>query len=88
MVCVLTAAYFRHAESHYRKNGKPMSEVGMIKKAVGPLCRLYGETPAAKFGPLALKAVRQEFVNAGICRNEVNRRTRLIVRMFKSTTVA
>lgn len=79
----LADAYFRHAESHYRENGKPTSEVGMIKKAMGPLCRLYGDTPAATFGPLALKAVRQEFVEAGMCRNKVNRPTRLIVRMFR-----
>jgi integrase len=53
---------------------------------MGPLRKLYGDTPAGKFGPLALKAVRQRFIDAGLCRNEVNRRTRLIVRMFKWAT--
>jgi site-specific recombinase XerD len=82
-ICELIAAYFRHAERHYRKNGEETSEVKTIKLAMRPLRLLYGDVPAKDFGPLALKVVRQEFIQAGLCRNEVNRRTRLIVRMFK-----
>jgi integrase len=82
-ICELIAAYFSHAESRYRKNGQATSQVDLVKSAMGPLRRLYGDVPAKDFGPKALKAVRQEFIKAGLCRNEVNRRTRLIVRMFK-----
>jgi hypothetical protein len=32
---------------------------------------------------LQLKAVRQAMVDGGLCRNEINRRVRLIVRAFK-----
>jgi integrase len=83
VIAELIRDYWRHAEVYYRKNGEPTTEVGMIKLATTPLRRLYGDTPARDFGPLALKAVRQEFVKAGLCRNEINRRTRLIIRMFK-----
>jgi hypothetical protein len=79
----LILAYLRHAEGYYVKNGEPRSEVGMIKLAARPLRHLYGDTAAKDFGPLALKTVRQNFIKANLCRNEVNRRTRLIVRMFK-----
>lgn len=79
----LIRAYWRHAEVYYRKNGQPTREVGMIKLAMQPLGRLYGDTPAKDFGPLQLKAIRQAMIETDICRNEVNRRVRLIVRAFK-----
>jgi integrase len=79
----LILAYWGYAQSYYVKNGEPTSEVGLIKLAMRPLRQLYGDTLAKDFGPLALKTVRQEYIKANLCRNEVNRRTRLIVRMFK-----
>jgi integrase len=82
-IAELILAYWEHARSYYTKNGKPTSEVDLIKLAVRPLHRLYGDTVARDFGPLALKTVRQEFIKSNLCRNEVNRRTRLIVQMFK-----
>src|SRR5215467_4576570 len=48
-----------------------------------PWDRSTGSTATLPPGPAALKAVRRRFIDAGLCRNEVNRRTRLIVRMFK-----
>jgi integrase len=76
-------AYLRHAEGYYVKNGRPTSEVRNIKLALRPLRARYGHTPAIAFGPLALKAVRQAMVESGLCRNEVNKRTRHVVRMFR-----
>ncbi|MDB5350168.1 MAG: site-specific tyrosine recombinase XerC [Planctomycetota bacterium] len=76
-------AYVRHAETYYTKNGKPTSEVGNIKLALRPLRKLYGPTPARDFGPLSLKAVRNAMIESGICRNEVNKRVRHVLRMFK-----
>jgi integrase len=82
-VVELARDYWAFAQGYYRKNGQPTSEVGMIKLALGPLRRLYGDTPARDFGPRSLKAVRQQFQEGGLCRGEINRRTQLIVRMFK-----
>ena len=56
---------------------------GNIRLALKPLKQLYGHTLAAEFGPLALKAVRQACVDAGLCRAEINKRTRRVVRLFK-----
>jgi integrase len=44
---------------------------------------LYGHTPAASFGPLALKAVRERFVAAGGCRRSVNQQIERVRRIFK-----
>src|SRR5262249_38697278 len=48
-----------------------------------PLRLQYGTTLARDFGPLALKGVRQAMISAGLCRTEVNRRCRIVVRCFK-----
>ena len=56
------------ADAYYVKNGKPTVEPGNIRLALRPLRQLYGHTPAREFGPLALKAVRQAMIDAGLCR--------------------
>jgi integrase len=78
----LALAYTRFADGYYRKNGKPTSEVRDICLSIRPLRTLFGTLPARDFGPLHLKAVRQAFIDGGLCRNEVNKRTRRIVRLF------
>lgn len=79
----LILAYVIFAAGYYRKGGEPTREIDNIKYALRPLRKLYGETPAADFGPLALKAIRNQYIDAGLCRTEVNRRTRHVVRMFR-----
>jgi hypothetical protein len=69
----LILAFLNHAQTYYVKNGKPTSEQGNIKLALRPLRRLYGNTSAKDFGPLALKAVRQAMIDAGLCRRSINR---------------
>jgi integrase len=81
-VVELMVAYLRHVDAYYVKDGRPTSEPATIRLALGPLDALYGHTPARDFGPLALKAVREAYVAAGLCRTEVNRRTRHVVRFF------
>jgi integrase len=76
-------AYLTHADSYYVKNGKPTTEPVNIRLALRPLRRLYGDTMAREFGPTRLKAVRQDMVATGLCRNEVNKRVRHILRAFK-----
>jgi integrase len=76
-------AYLHHADAYYVKNGKPTTEPVNIRSAIRPLRQLYGHTPVREFGPLRLKAVRQAMADAGLCRNEINKRVRIIVRSFK-----
>lgn len=79
----LLLAYLLHAEGYYRKDGKPTRELENIRHAVRPLRRLYGHTLARDFGPLALKSLRASMVEAGLCRNEVNKRIGKIARVFR-----
>jgi hypothetical protein len=78
----LLLAFVEWAERYYRKGGRETGEVMNIKYAVRCLRKLYGTTAARAFGPLQLKTVRQAIMDTGICRNEVNRRVRIIVRAF------
>lgn len=77
-------AFLRHAEKHYRRpDGTQTQEVGEFKRVASHLRRLYGHTPIVEFGPLALKAVREQFLAAGWCRNVVNARTNRIRHILK-----
>jgi integrase len=76
--------FWDHVERHYRlPDGTPTSEQNNFKYAIRALRELYGYTLAAQFGPLSLKTVRQRFVDSGLCRSEVNRRTQKIRQAFK-----
>ncbi|MBY0512608.1 MAG: site-specific integrase [Gemmataceae bacterium] len=80
----LLLAYLDHAERHYRRaDGRPSDEVRQVKAAGRVVRELYGLTPAAEFGPLALKAVRERFVAAGWGRKTVNARVERVRRAFK-----
>jgi hypothetical protein len=79
----LLVAYLDFADGYYRKNGQPTSEPESIRVTIRCLRRLYGHTLAREFGPLALKAIRQGMIDEGLCRNEVNKRTGRLVRLFK-----
>jgi integrase len=76
-------AYLRHADAYYVKNGRPTKEPVNIRLALRPLRKLYGHTAARDFGPLALKAVRRMMIDSDLCRTEVNKRVRHVVRAFK-----
>jgi integrase len=61
--------FWPHVEQHYRRpDGTPTSEVEDYKHSLRPVKRLYGDMPAKDFGPLALKAVRQEMVRQPVTR--------------------
>lgn len=98
-VLEIMRAYKAHAETYYRKrDGSQTSEYGGVCHALKPLCRLYGETPAAEFGPIALEVVRAamldgRWMNAkekahpsfvgGWCRNLTNQNVGRILRAFR-----
>ena len=80
----LAAGFMRHAERYYRApNGKETSEVANFNPIMRRLKTLYGRTRAADFGPLALKAVRQQMIDARLARATVNKGVNRIRRVFK-----
>ena len=78
-VAELCQAYKRYAESYYLHGGM----LDNIAAAMRTLRLRYGDTSAVEFGPLALKAVRLQFVDEGKARSYCNRLTDLIRRAFK-----
>lgn len=79
----LILRFIKWAEGYYVKNGKPTSEMGIVRVTMRFLKEHYGRTPANEFSPLKLKALREEFVRHGYCRRECNRRAQLIARMYR-----
>jgi integrase len=81
---LILAFWTRYAEQHYRlADGTPTGELGNYSDSLRPFRHLYGTTSAADFGPLALKAVRQTMIDAGLARSTINQRVGRIVRLFK-----
>ena len=78
----LMAAYKRHAEAYYRKNGKVTNEVTAILSAIKFAGELYGREPVGDFGPLKLQSIQQAMIRAGWCRNNINKQVGRVVRMF------
>ncbi len=80
----LLLAFLAHAEKHYRRaDGTLTDQFDEYKNTAKPLHSLYGPSAAADFGPLALKTVRQAFIDAGNCRTLINNRVGKIKRVFK-----
>jgi hypothetical protein len=79
----LCARYWKFAKLYYRKNGQCTKVTPGIKCALKYIRDRYGRTLAIEFGPLALKAIRQQMVDDGSSRNYVNDHIDRIKRMFK-----
>ena len=82
-VVEILARYKKFAKAYYRKDGKSTGEWEYVESATTPLLELYGRTPVRDFGPLALKAVRQKMIDAGLTRQGVNARINRIKRVFR-----
>jgi hypothetical protein len=65
------------------KDGEPTSELSSLKVSLKALRKLYGSTPAAAFGPLKLKTLREQAVREGLSRGGANRRAAHVKRVFK-----
>ena len=82
-VVELIAAYWNHAQSYHATPGGHPAELQHFKVALRELRRTYGATQVVDFGPLAMKAVREQFVALGWSRNYVNDQTGRLKRVFK-----
>lgn len=71
-VAELVLAYWRHAEGYYVKAGRPTHTALNIRNVLRRLRVRYGPTPAADFGPRALKDLRQAMVEESLSRRTVN----------------
>ena len=80
----LLLAFLGHCEAYYRRpDGSPTSEPRTYRLALRVVQQLFGPTPAAEFGPLALKAVRQRMADLGWSRGVVNQSVGRVRRCWK-----
>lgn len=82
-IAELLAAYNSHAQRHYRKIGKPSREYLCVRAVLRRIRRLYGNTLASEFGPLALKSLRQQMIDDGLARSTINMNVARIKRMYR-----
>ena len=80
----MAARFWVHAEQYYRTltDGR-VKELEQFRLAFRPLVEIYALTPASKFGPRALKAVRQKMIDAGWCRPYINKQLNRIRHIFR-----
>jgi integrase len=80
----LMLAYVEHSTKHYvDRDSNPTNEQMLVKIVSRNTREVYGDLPAAEFGPLALKAVRQKFIDLGWCRKTVNQQVERLRRIFR-----
>ena len=58
-------------------------ELEQFRLALRPLNDLYANTPAAEFGPRALKTVQQRMIEIGWCRPYINKQVNRIRHLFR-----
>ncbi|WP_417737272.1 tyrosine-type recombinase/integrase [Rosistilla oblonga] len=83
LVKEILAAFWRHAKNWYVKDGKPTSELAGYRILMRDVKALYGDRPAADFGPLAFKAVRQRWIDRGLVRTGINKNAGRLKQIFK-----
>ncbi|MEO2008021.1 MAG: site-specific integrase [Pirellulaceae bacterium] len=76
------AAFRRHAQQYYRKNGIVTREAELIDEALKFL-RPFDRTIAGEFGPKRLKRVRETMIEAGLCRSHINKQVSRVRRMMR-----
>ena len=83
-VATLVERHRNWARGHYVDgDGRPSSGLGPVEAAGTAVIALYGPTPAASFGPVALRAVRQWLIAKGLSRSVVNQRLSCVKRIFR-----
>lgn len=80
----LTDRYWEHAKVYYRDpTGQQTSSLFRVKTAIDTALTMYRDTPAVQFGPNALRAVRQVWIDRGIGISTINGYTSAMKLMFK-----
>lgn len=83
-VAEVLATYKRECKRRYRgADGNLPTDFAAIERALKTAGKLYGHVRAVEFGPLALRAVRDDFVRDKLSRSYVNRLVWRIKRAFE-----
>jgi integrase len=80
----LILAYWRFAEEYYGfAADKERGDAACLRAALAVIRKQYGPTRALDFGPLALKACREQMVKQGWSRSYINAQVDRVRRMFR-----
>lgn len=81
------AGYWLYAEKYYGYDLDPKrGDCCNLKSTMAIVRGIYGDTKAADFGPLDLRAVQGEMIRRKWCRNLVNQQTGRIKQIFRWAT--
>lgn len=82
-VAEVLLAFWRFAQTWYVKNGEPTNEINAYRVLIKDVRAHYGDVPATEFGPLAFRAVRQQWIDRGQARTTVNKNAGRLKWIFK-----
>ncbi len=82
-VAEILLVWWQHAQTWYVKDGQPTNEVEAYRLLIRDIRQLYGPTPATDFGPIALRAVRQAWIDRGQSRQSCNKNLGRVKRIFR-----
>lgn len=82
-VADLFVAFWRHAKLKYTRDGRPSGELSQYRSLGKILLDLYGDLPAAQFGPRQLKACREAMIQAAWFRKSINRQVCRLRSIFR-----
>lgn len=83
-VVELLARFWEHAEEYYRRpDGTPTGAAEAFKHALRHVKEIYGDLPAARFGPRELKVVRSRLLGEELARTYINQNVNRIRHVFK-----
>ena len=83
-VIELDERFWEHVKTYYvRADGTQTSEVSNFKQVLNVLNTLYARTPVNKFGPLALKAIRQKMIEMKWVRTSINKQIGRLKMIFR-----
>ncbi len=82
-VVELNARFWQHVQASFRDPEGQLSEYARkIYRSLKPVRQLYGLSQANEFGPLALKTIRDHFIQRGLARSTINESVGFIKMMF------
>jgi integrase len=82
-IAELCVRYWKFAIGYYQARDAKNRSLPAVKRAMKYLRDRYARTPAIEFGPLALKAIRQQMIDNGLSRRTINSDMGCIKRIFK-----
>jgi integrase len=80
-IAELALRYQEFAKSYYASSST--GEIPGIKTAMRDLTRLFGRLLVREFGPLKLKTLRQQWIDSGRVRTQINKSAQRVVRCIR-----